>query len=377
MLGNKTLVIDIGAKNIKLIELESNKKKINIHRSFIIDTPENSFNDGEITNMILMKEKLQQVIKENKIKTKNAIFTSYSSNIITRIIPLPSTSDKDIGGMVRFQMEQYLPIAYDDYIMQYIMLDKIKNENSEEKQRVRVIVYPKEMAKKYYDLAIDLKLYPKALDVQSNSISKLFNKIESINGEIYNSEKANAVIDMGSDYLKFVVIKNGVDEFSKSIHSGGNVIDIEISNQTGMDMEQCEKNKKNEVDLFKVSEEAENGISRYGSMGYEYGFEDEAAASLDGTEQTVNKIAKIIVDRWNREIYKYVEYYSNESKEKLDSIYIYGGSSRINGIEEYMREYLGISVKKIRYFNIKDSNISVENEGTEYFLNALGASIRL
>lgn len=377
MLGNKTLVLDIGAKTIKLLELESTKKKINIHKSFIIDTPENSFNDGEITNMILMKEKLQQLLKENKIKTKNVIFTSYSSNIITRIIPLPNTSEKDIGGMVRFQMEQYLPISYDDYIMQYIMLDKIKDENNEEKQRVRVNVYPKDMAKKYFDLAVDLKLNPKALDVQFNSISKLFNRIDSINGEIYNSEKANAVIDLGSDYLKFIVIKNGVDEFSKSIHSGGNVIDMEISNQTGIDMEQCEEKKKNEVDLLKVEEEAESSLNNYISTGYDYGIEDEVAAGLGETEHTVNKIGKIIADRWNREIYKYVEYYSNESKEKLDSIYIYGGSSKLNGIEEYMMEYLGIPVKKIRYFSMKDSNISIENEGTEYFLNALGASIRL
>ena len=66
-------------------------------------------------------------------------------------------------------MEQYLPINLNDYIVQYIELDEVEQENSN-KLKVYVIAYPEKMARGYYDILKVLKLKPVSLDVAFNSI---------------------------------------------------------------------------------------------------------------------------------------------------------------------------------------------------------------
>ena len=107
MLTSKNrLCIDIGNNKIKIIEAVVSKNGINIKKAAILETPDNSFNDGDITNLISMKDEIERGLKENKIKCKNAIFTVNSTNIIMRELTIPVTKEENIRGIISSVLTQ-------------------------------------------------------------------------------------------------------------------------------------------------------------------------------------------------------------------------------------------------------------------------------
>lgn len=352
MFNPRLLSIDIGSKNIKLVEGFQKGKSVVIKKIATVETPENSFQDGDITNMEKLQETLFEVIKNQKMKARKAVFSTKSTSVITRIIEIPLARPKDMDTIIRFEMEEYLPINFEDYIIKYRKLNDIKTEE-EQKCRVNVAIFPKHMAEKYLDLSKELDLKPYALDLTSNCINKLFSKNIMINSENYSLDETAAVIDLGYDYIELNIISNGILEFTRIISGGGSYLDANIGSQLYID--------DKEAELKKI---------KFGNLS--------GQSSMKALEaDMMNNSIRLVVDRWIREIDKMMEYFRNTNKDKkISTLYLHGGSSNLKGLAKYMESMLNIRVRKIESM----SNIQVASTGEiqkEAYLNALGGIIRL
>lgn len=350
MFTNNILSIDIGAKNIKILDLKVNRKNICVNNVFSIRTPENSYSDGEITDIGKIKEFLEKNLELRSIKTKKAVFTSKSTSIITREILVPASDEKDMEALIKFQIERYLPIMSEDYIIQHKIIGNF-TENNVEKSRVNVIAYPKSIVQGYLALCKKLKFTPLALDINSNSICKLFYSKCNINGKEYEKGKSIAFIDIGSEYSEINVLKNYNVEFSRLISIGSSYIDVDISKNLFISEEEGEEKKLN---LLNVSKEMEKGSLK------------ELVSNI-GRDWTGNLVI---------EIDKIIQYYRKKNLgDTIEEIFIYGGGAKLTGIEEYMSKSLGIPVNFIK--NMPNFNMDKHQENIIDYLNAAGAAIRL
>lgn len=394
LLERKVLVIDIGSSNIKIVEGARSGKNIKVFKVISVPTPRNSFDDGHINNIIALKEKISETLEINKINAKSVIFTTESSVIITRIITVPMIKNlKEMESMIQLQMQQYLPIKFEDYILQFILLETLKEDQKSESEeqkielqekmekkkfnlnlnvnlkfdktmfkkkeeeastaRVRIAVFPKDMLEGYLDLAKELKLIPLGLDLNFNAVTKLFSKEIKIHNEVCGKEETIVVVDIGQQSINVNVISQGICEFTKILNSGGINIDMNISEQLGIDIFEAEKRKIQLGNLYAESFQKED-------------------------EELVNRVIRLVVDEWMRELSKVIQYYRNSNNGvKIDRLYIHGGSSKLNGMEEYIKRSLDMpitSIKVIKNINLLDSVNSIE---TEYYLNALGAIIKV
>ena len=395
MLERKVLVIDIGSGNIKIVEGAGSGKNVKVFKAISIPTPRNSFDDGHINNIIALKDSINDALESNAINTKSVIFTTESSAIITRIITVPMIKNlKEMESMIQLQMQQYLPIKFEDYILQFILLETIEEQKSESeeppkeleaktekkkfnlninlnmnlkfnknmfkrkeegpsKARVRIAVVPKDMAEGYLDLAKELKLTPLGLDLNFNAVTKLFTKEIVIDHEMYEKEETAVVIDIGQQSINIDIISQGICEFTKIIGSGGINIDMNISQQLDIDIIEAEKRKIHQGNLSAESFQKED-------------------------EELVNRVIRLVVDGWMREISKILQYYRNSNEGvKISRIYIHGGSSKMMGMEGYVTKSLNMPSTAIKV--IKDINLlsNVSNVETEYYINALGSIIKI
>lgn len=352
MFNQKLLSIDIGSKNIKLVQGNQKGNNVTVDKVALVETPKNSFQDGSITNIEGLKEVLSQVIKNQNIKSKKVVFSTKSTSVITRIIEVPLAKPKEMDAIIKFEMEQYLPINFEDYILKYRKLGEIEGAEGK-KCRVSVAVFPKEMAKGYLDLAKELNLTPYALDLTSNCINKLFNMDTIINSENYSLKETVVVIDLGYDYLEINIISNGILEFTRIISGGGSYLDANIGSQLYVDDKEAELKK---IELGNLRGEAH-------------------IENLE--EEMINNSIRIVVDRWIREIDRLVDYFRNTNKEKtISSIYLYGRSSNLKGLATYMGNVLNMKVVKIQSMSniLVKSRVEIEKES---YLNAIGGIIRL
>ena len=110
--------------------------------------------------------------------------------------------------VVRYEIQQYLPINLEDYILQVTILgEEVVDETK--KLNVRVIAYPEKIARGYYNLLLKLNLKPYALDVNYNAVNKFIN-FTGINNEFeYKSKDSVAFIDMGASFIDVNIYKDG------------------------------------------------------------------------------------------------------------------------------------------------------------------------
>ena len=340
----KVIAFDMGSSTIKIVEGMYYKNDLIIDKYITVPTPKGAIIDGEIKKEEELYGKLSQVLKENGIKTKDATCTTNSTLIINREILIPKVEDEEMDTVVRYEIQQYLPINLEDYILQVTILGE-EEVNETKKLNVRVIAYPEKIARGYYNLLLKLDLKPYALDVNYNAVNKFIN-FTGINSEFeYNSRDSVAFIDMGASFIDVNIYKDGNLDFTRIIKDCGNDID-EILQRSGV--------KASEVVDFKIKN-----------------------INLKEELDPLNIEVRYVIDDWIEKIEKIIQFYKNRNTEnEVNKIIIFGGSSKINGMEEYMTEKLGIKTKingttKIA-FKSKDDGKPVDD-----FINAIGSVIRV
>lgn len=355
MIIKKFISLDIGNQNTKIIIGKYQKNKVNIDRVIIVGTPLHSIEDGSIVDKLRLSQEIKNTLGMNSIKTKETNCTTNSTSIINREIIIPKAEDGELETIVKFEIQQYLPIILEDYIIQHKVLETIQDENQDkalDKLRVLVVVYPKHMAEEYLDMLKDADLKPSVMDVNFNSINKLFIDEVEINEDKFSSNDTIAVIDMGAENLSVNIYSNGQLDFSRMTTSGGSTIDRNIARKYEINLDEAEKRKKQYCDLMD-----QNNFEKL---------------------EELNNIIKEDVNSWIEEINRILQFYKNKKLGNVvDKIFIHGGSSRLKGIEEYMSRALNIPVIKIKTMNNIILSKSVDKESLDLCLNAIGALIRL
>lgn len=340
----KIVAFDIGSFNIKIVVGMYYKNEVAIEKYIKLPTPKGAIIDGEIKKEDELALKISEVLKDNKIKVKDATCTTNSTLIINREITIPKVTDEEMDTVVRYEIQQYLPINLDDYILQVTILNE-EEINGTKKLNVRVIAYPEKIAKGYHNLLLKLDLKPYALDVNYNAVNKFIN-FTGINSEFeYKSNDAIAFVDLGASSIDVNIYKNGQLDFTRIIKDCGNEIDEMLMERTGL--------KADEVQSFK-----------------------EKNITLNESLELSNILAKQIVDDWIEKIEKIIQFYKNKNiGDELNNIIIFGGSSKLNGLEEYMTKKLGIKtkIKRISKIAFKSND---DGEPADDFINVIGSIIR-
>ena len=249
--------------------------------------------------------------------------------------------------VIRYEIQQYLPINLDEYIIQFIILDEV-SDGKDEKLKVNVSSFPKKVAAEYYNVINSLELNAYALDVEYNVIGKLANYSDIIKKED-NIKEAIAFIDMGATSINVSILKNGKLDFTRMIRAGGDDIDYALSQSLNISLKSAEAMKIRDVDILK-------------------------SEGLEEREFIIKSSVNDILDELDR----ILRFYNNKSEIKLGKIYIYGGISNLKGLNIYMEEKFNIPVIKFEEVKSLDYR-SVENidDNIHQYLNAIGAIIRL
>lgn len=339
----RVVAFDMGSSTIKVAEGTYYKGELTVEKYITIPTPKDAIVDGEIKKEEELYNKLSRALKENGIKAKYAICTTNSSLIINREILIPKVSEEEMDTVIRYEIQQYLPINLNDYILQGTLINE-QEASENNKLNIRVIAYPEKVARGYYNLLLKLQLKPYALDVNYNAINKFIN-LSGIENEIINKNDAIAFIDLGASSIDVNIYNKGQLDFTRIIKDCGNEIDEMLLERNGLKAEEIKSFKAKNIDLYEELEPA-------------------------------NILVRQIVDEWIEKIEKIIQFYKNRNMgNELNNIFIFGGSSKLKGLEEYMTQRLGIKTKKKGIYKIAFRS-NDDGRPIDDYINAIGSIIR-
>lgn len=281
-LPKKVLSIDIGTYETKVVEGKKTNEGLDINKSFSFLTPEGAYEDGYILENELLHYVFKKEFNKNKLSSNTAYITIKSNSLIKKEIELPSVSHNEIKGILKYETKEYLPIEIKDFIIQYKIINKVKNRDIE-KLNVLLVAVPKKIVESHFILLKDLGLKPTVLDLQLNSSSKLFKYNSVVNGEYNIENNTFAIIDLG--------------------HSN---IDVTVMNKDDILL------IENIPDSVQLSEE---GLNR-------------------GTRNINNLIEKISLI--------FQKYKTKHIKDQIEMIFLYGGFSNIEDIDLIFENSLNI-----------------------------------
>ena len=340
------VAFEIGSKHIKIVEGKYSKDKLSIYKMGQVETPMASIEDGAIIDERALVNTLQVAINQLGIKSKDAVVTSNSTSIIDREIIIPAVDESEMESVIKYEIQQYLPINLDEYIVEYVVIDKLVDSEGP-KLKVNVISYPKDIVNGYYKLIKSLGLNPYVLDVTYNSLKKIVNHT----GMIKNGGQVTgtvAFVDMGATSINVTIFKRGQLDFTRIIKSGGETIDQALSSRLDMSIKSTESMKMDKGNLLDIQDDDE-----------------------------VNVIIKETVDEMIGELEQILQFASNKNGENVDEVVIYGGASKLRGLDVYMQRKLLKSIKRVFTLERIDMSTSaMPKEPIGEYLNAIGAVIR-
>ena len=341
--------IDIGAKNIKIVEGYFNGNIIMLEGMVEIPTPSNTIHDGQIIDVDTLASKILTALEENNIKSKDIIYTISSNAILNRTIELPSVKDEDITNMLEFEIDQHMPVNLDEYVTQTKILEKIEEEPM--KSIVLVSALPKMVAEEYLSLSSKLGMNPLALDTHSNSMTKLFSEEFRIQGDLKILDNTTiAILDIGFSSTNIILMKNGKFVFNRIVDFGGKEMDTNIANSFNLSLEESEQ-KKLEIKGLGI---------------------DEDNLSLDLIKDIMESTLETLYD----EIESIFKFYTSRNIDNvIQSIYLHGGVSNTSNISDFIQNRFEIPTHRLDRVEIVYGKKYEELDIPQY-LNAIGALIR-
>ncbi|MGN0143676.1 MAG: type IV pilus assembly protein PilM [Clostridium sp.] len=345
----KVVAFDIGTTTIKIAQGTYNEGKLSVDTCIKINTPLNSVKDGEIVNRNELYSVIHEAMKKNNIKAKYAICTTSPTSIISREITVPKVEEDELETVVRYEIQQYLSIDFNEYTLQINVLSEVQDEFDEKTNlNVRVVAYPKRVSLEYYNLLTDLNLKPYALDVNFNALNKIVNLSEMTDSE-QGENSTIAFIDIGASFIDVNIYKGKELDFTRRIKSGGKDIDERLISERICSSKNTEKIKE-DIDLSQI-----------------YNLKP-------GTD-----IVKEVLDDWVEKIEMILQFYRNKDIENnITKIVLMGGSSNLKGLPKYLSERLGINIFTLSSLsNIIFKNPDFNGSLLSDYMNVIGSLIRI
>lgn len=353
MFETNYLALDFGRATIKMVYGIFKGGNLKIYKMAKFNTPINAYKEGKLSNQGILRAELTKRINELNIKGNvKAIITMDSPDIITREVELPYAKDIDLNTMVAFELQEYLPINIEEYVIQAKIIEQFEVDGLK-KIRVSAALMPQEMVRDMYEFINSLGIEPYILDIHSNAISKFISVINSVGNCKIKDYNTIAVIDIGVENTNIIILEDKIVKLNKLVDIGSSSINEMITNTFSVDYEQAEDKKKNAIDLS-INEYEETSL------------------------QVLNDMAKSTVDRMIDQIQLIIKYYlSREQNKSVDGILFFGGGSNLRGLDKYVSSNFGIRTILIDNCEIMQLvDKTAEKDDLKYYINCLGALIR-
>jgi type IV pilus assembly protein PilM len=346
VLKGKVISMDIGEKNVKVVVGKANKEHLTIYKTFSFQTPEHSIEDGKITNITPLMEKFRDELNTRKIKGGFMNVSYSSTEIIEREIVLPKIKVADLAEMVRYEIQQDLPIDVDKYVIQYKVIEEFQ-EDERTKLRIVVSAIERKIIESYLALINQLGFKPFRFDIHSNSLDKLMWVLSNqSNSDI--SVKRVVMLDFGHKLTNMSIFDRGTLKMSQTIHYGGHDLDIAIERLTGQSRKEVVKVKESLRNIHRIN-------------------------AFDEDEKALKQAVQISLNDGISEIQRIIRYFvSRASGNQVDEIYIYGELSKLGGLRNYLEQMLSIPVKTVNDLPNLNSDEEID---LERYINAIGAIV--
>lgn len=307
--------LDIGSSSVKLVELKAVGKagtEFKLVKAGLEPLPPEAIVDGAIMDSGAIVDTISRLFTNLKVKTVD-IATSVSGNaVIVKKISLPQMTSEELAESIHWEAEQYIPFDIQDVSLDYEILEGGEGGNMD----VILVAVKKDKIADYTSAITQAGKTPRVVDVDVFALQNC----HEVN---YGADpgKVVALLNIGASITNVNIVRGTVSLFNRDIAVGGHMATDAIQKELGMPFEQAEQLKRGE--------------------------------QVEGTmPDSVFPVLQSVSENIVTEVQKTFDFFrATTSEERIDQIFLAGGSARLAGLRELMAERLESPVDILNPFN--------------------------
>ena len=324
----KKLGLDIGSYNLKVAEIQIKGSSLEIVGLGMKDIRESTD----------LSSALQELLKETKITAKEANISLSGENVVARHISLPRMDEQELKKAMWFELEDHIPFKAEEVYFDYYVLGP--EPNAKNRMRVFLVATKKEQLDTRVMLIRQAGLEPRLITMDALALMNTF---------YANYPEKNltniSLLNIGDKITNLLIMREHIPYFVRDTRFGGEAITALLQTKLELDKKGAEKLKYN----------------------------------LGKTAGEVTQIIKTALINLLNEIFVSLDFYENLTEQRIDEIYVSGGSAQLVGLKEFLSGYLNLEIFDLDpYKNFSLSpNISPEKakEIAPYMAVAIGLAL--
>ena len=208
----KALGLDIGRSFIKLIEADvsGNKKILTAAQS--IQTPVGGIQSDSPIDLKKLSECIKMCADAAKVSMHSCNVSLTESQVVTRLISMPSLTDKELAAAINWEAEQYIPLPLKDVNLQYKVVSKADSKVPGSKMEILLVAAPKRVIEKYVKTVQGAGMSVNAVETESAALARALTRVE---------DAASVIVSMGALSTEIIITKDGSVLLTRSIATGG------------------------------------------------------------------------------------------------------------------------------------------------------------
>jgi type IV pilus assembly protein PilM len=334
--------LDIGSHAIKISQVTKAGDNFKLVSLGTAKLPEGAVEDGILQEPEEVAGIITNLINNLKLKQKNVAISISGYSVIVKKINLAVMEDKALEEYIQSEVGQYIPFDIEDVYLDY--QDLHTNTEDYDRTDVMLVAAKREVVDGYLSMLQSAGLRVVIVDIGAFAL-------ENIYEENYSLDENVALVDIGATKMSINIVSQGISVLARDVVVGSRQLTDQIQNRFGVTADEGEGLK----------------------MGYE---------PAEEKQKDIDDIFANTCTHWALELKKAIDlYYTNNPDMALSKIILSGGGSRIQGLEQFFAEEIGLEVEILNPFKkIQTDNKKIDKEYMNYIgpemAIALGLAIR-
>ena len=310
--GAKTIVgLDIGSSSIKAVELKKSRGEVELVHIGLEPLASDIVVDSMIVDSGSVSSAITKIFNENNIKSK-AVATSVSGHsVIVKRIPMTTMDDSELAASISSEAAQHIPFDITDVNVDY----QILSEDSGPQMDVLLVAVKKDKILNYTNVLSLAGKSPAVVDIDAFALQNCYE---------YNYEPSPsstvALLNLGASVMNINIVKGTTPLFTRDVSVGGNQYTDSLQKELDLSFDDAESLK----------------------LGNKVG-----TVSEDAKMPILQQVTEIIV----LEIQKTFDFFrATAAGEHIERIYLAGGSAKVPGLMEALRQEFSLPVEMLNPF---------------------------
>jgi len=365
--------LNLSSNRIYIIELLKSGKNYAIRKMIRSDLPGGCIERGEIQDTDILAGSLKDIWRKYRISDRKVFIGISNQKVIAKEIKIPVIDDTEIDNSIKFQINDFIPIAKNNIVYDYYVVEK-----GEDYSKLMLVGAMRSMIDDVVKSFKSAGLLAQAIDLNCFSLYRTVDYINGLEKSIKNKiPGATCVLDIGlemsilemiqDDNLKYprftsTSIRNFIEGISKKIKKDNKYYEEIIS--------------KFDFKSFLVSKKTGTGKVKKETQKSE---KDNNRNSEDDID--ITKIMKDNADKIIEEIKLSVEHFLQENpKYKVEKVILTG--EYLKNIDKYIEQEINYKVEILNiadHFSLKylNNNPKYKGKNLNYFLDPLAIGMAL